>query len=345
MPDRELAVFFAWQSDSPVKTNRTVIRSALNAAASAIEGSTPGLTVRVDEATRGMLGADNVPRSIMEKIEAAAIFVGDVTTVTPVAADAPSRTFPNPNVTFEVGYAAANLGWRRLILLTNLAIAAHDELPFDFDRQRVNGFTAETGSRKEIERLERLLTVAMRAIIDGDPPRRVDERRMDPTEIRRLRDLDAIRRALSTVPITWLDDLIERLPRVLEDGDFSLHYSFLGVVDAGVFHLDDAELDVAVREFRDAWVVAMSYGQHYRDVPGGRHVFSNPFDAALSDDQQKAWDAIQEAAVTMRSALTRMLAIVRARYVEIDLLQTSRVALDAYRRERAELERRYGMAD
>lgn len=345
MSERELIVFFAWQSDSPVKTNRGVIRAALNAAASAIETSTPGRIVRIDEATRGMLGAENVPRSIMEKIETAAVFVGDVTTITPLGDRVSSRPCPNPNVTFEVGYAAAHLGWRRLILLTNTVIAAHRELPFDFDRQRVNGFTAETGSSGEIKRLEELLTVAIQAIIDGDPPRREEERQADPAAIRRGRDLDAVRRMLSTVPITRLDDLIDRLPRVLEDADFIFYYSFLGVVDAGVFHIDDQLLSSAIRKFRNAWTEAMSYGEHYRDVPDGRHIFSNPFDAALSVDQQTAWDAIEQAARTMRAMLDELLAIVRDRYVEIDLLHTSRVAFDRYRREQAELDRRYGDVD
>lgn len=85
MSKTEHAVFYAWQSDSPAGTNRNAIRQALVAAAARIEHEQPELTLKLDEATRDMMGADNVPRSILEKIEAADIFVGDVTTVTPLA--------------------------------------------------------------------------------------------------------------------------------------------------------------------------------------------------------------------------------------------------------------------
>jgi hypothetical protein len=181
----EHAVFYAWQSDSPAGTNRNAIRQALVAAAARIEHEQPELTLKLDEATRDMMGAHNVPRSILEKIEAADIFVDDVTTVTPlVPEEVKARPCPNPNVTFEVGYAAAHLGWKRMILLTNLSIARYEDLPFDFDRQRISQYRVkEANDKKGIERLTDLLITALKAILNGNPARPAELRMMDPAQV------------------------------------------------------------------------------------------------------------------------------------------------------------------
>lgn len=341
MPKTEQTLFFAWQSDSPAGSNRGAIRLALTAAATAIEAERPGLTLRIDEATRDMIGADNVPATILEKIEAADIFLGDVTTVTPRAAQGvKARSCPNPNVTFEAGYAAAHLGWRRMILLINLEIASFDDLPFDFDRQRVSQYRVkgETDT-KGVNRLTELLVEAVKRVLDGDPPRPAELRLADPAEIRRRRDLDAVRRALSTIAVPKLEDHIARLPRIFDGRDLHHYYSYHGVVATGLFHINDPALDSAVRGLDEAWARALSFAENYNDAGVDRYVFSNPGDAPLSEDQEEDWNSILAARDDMHRHLETLLALIRENYVEIDLIETNRQANEQWRKEQKEDER------
>jgi len=92
-------VFYSWQSDSPKKTNLNAIRKALAHACKRVEGANPNLKLVPDEATRDTSGSPNIALRILEKIEASAIFVADITTVT---AQGAARPCPNPNVGYEL---------------------------------------------------------------------------------------------------------------------------------------------------------------------------------------------------------------------------------------------------
>lgn len=335
----EQTIFYAWQSDSPKGTNRNAIRSALTAAVTAIEADLPGLTLKIDEATRDMVGADEVPSSIRTKIESADIFLGDVTTVTPPEpSDTKFRPCPNPNVTFEIGYAAAHLGWNRMILLTNLERAKYEDLPFDFDRHRVSQYRVKTANdAKGIEKLTELLVTAITAILDRNPPRPAELKAFDPAEIRRKRDLEAARRALSQIALPVLEDHIRRLPRIVHSRDMFFFHSYHGVVENALFHINDPALDNAFRGLDAAWNEAMSYGENY--IPHGhRYFFTSPGDEPLTPDRQADWDAILAASSEMHRHLHALLEIVRERYVEIDLFETSRAAGEQWHVEQNEYE-------
>lgn len=347
MSEREHTIFFAWQSDSSPVTNRNAIRVALTTAASSIEADRPGLTLKIDEATRDMIGADDVPRSIREKIEAADMFVGDVTTVTPPPpSDGKTRPCPNPNVTFEIGYAAAHLGWNRMILLTNLAIAKFEDLPFDFDRHRVSQYRVKAATdAKGIQKLTQLLTEAISMILDGNPPRPAELRVTDPAEIRRKRDVEAARWALSQIALPAIEDHIERLPHIIDSRDFFYYYSYHGVIGNALFHMNDPALDAAFRGLDVAWGEALSYGENYTDAPGERYIFASPGDAPLSEQWQADWDSILAARSDMHRHLHTILAIVREHYVEIDILETNRRAFEQWRNERAKTQARWADVD
>jgi hypothetical protein len=135
---QKIVVFYSWQSDSPKKTNLNAIRGALKSAAANIEKTHTDLEIVPDEATRATSGSPNIPLKILEKIQACDVFLADLTTITPVRA---RRACPNPNVSFELGYAVADLGWDRVILLFNQAYGSFPkDLPFDIIQQRVGTY-------------------------------------------------------------------------------------------------------------------------------------------------------------------------------------------------------------
>ena len=131
-PDqRQLVVFWSWQSDSGSDTNRNFIESCLQKACKVV-GRENAILLTVDRDTRGVGGTPDIADTILTKIRSADVFVWDATLVT--LAPKPS---PNPNVLFELGYAFAVLGDRRLIgVMNEFGVPRSAELPFDLKHRR-----------------------------------------------------------------------------------------------------------------------------------------------------------------------------------------------------------------
>lgn len=127
-------IFWSWQSDLDKRVTRDVIRGALQLA---IED----LHAEIDERheltsdTQGVPGSPDIVATILAKIDAAAVFVGDVT---PIAISAAGKAVANPNVLIELGYAKRALGLHRVITVWNTAFegAEVDRLPFDMRGRR-----------------------------------------------------------------------------------------------------------------------------------------------------------------------------------------------------------------
>lgn len=94
-------VFWSWQSDQPSRETRSLIRDALIAALDRIavdleEADRP----EIDHDTKDMPGSPDIVASILAKIEAAAVFIADVT---PIAVTDGGKHVANPNVLIELG--------------------------------------------------------------------------------------------------------------------------------------------------------------------------------------------------------------------------------------------------
>ncbi|MDC7745970.1 MULTISPECIES: hypothetical protein [Rhizobium] len=96
MANREITVFYAWQSDRDREGNQHFIRLALDDAAARInEDSTLGVEVKIDADTEGVVGTPPVTETILNKIRAADIFVPDLTFV---AETTDKKLIPNPTL-------------------------------------------------------------------------------------------------------------------------------------------------------------------------------------------------------------------------------------------------------
>jgi hypothetical protein len=129
-------VFWSWQSDQPSRETRSLIRDALIAALDRIavdleEADRP----EIDHDTKDMPGSPDIVASILAKIEAAAVFIADVT---PIAVTDGGKHVANPNVLIELGYAKRALGTERVITVWNTALtdAKPEDLPFDMRHRR-----------------------------------------------------------------------------------------------------------------------------------------------------------------------------------------------------------------
>ena len=127
-------IFWSWQSDLDARVTRTLVRDAL---ASAISDLDAELDERheLTSDTQGVAGSPDIVATILEKIDAATVFVGDVT---PIAMSPSGKAVANPNVLIELGYAKKALGLSRVILIWNTAFpgATIEQLPFDMRGRR-----------------------------------------------------------------------------------------------------------------------------------------------------------------------------------------------------------------
>lgn len=343
-PSRTARIFFSWQSDSPSDSNSGAIRSALKVAKQAIEAKHPGLAIVLDEATRDTSGSPNIANKILEKIDAADIYIADITTVTSKRAKRPCA---NPNVLIELGYAIALVGWDRTILLFNDAIGKFPkDLPFDIIQNRVSKYSFASPSpdkKKSATDLASLLQMAIQAVIDKNPKTPVQLRGLTPEKIQHQRDVENLTWLLSQLHIPTLDDYIAGLPRYLRGKIFWFWESYKGVVTNSLFHVYDPSLAATISKLSDAWATTLAFPGRYQDMPGGdNYLFANPGDAPLGHKQEADWQKIERATTDMSTALQELLDRVRSAYVEVNIKDTNAKAWKEYRDFQKELDDRYG---
>ena len=161
-------IFYSWQSDLASATNRALILDASRAACAALaEELSVEERPEVDHDTRGVPGAPDIVHTIFAKIDAADVFVADVSIVT---GDAQTRMSPNPNVLIELGYAIKALGWERIVLVMNSVYGAPESLPFDLRTKRTMTYQAkpeETDRAGPRRRLAAALRSAFATILES----------------------------------------------------------------------------------------------------------------------------------------------------------------------------------
>lgn len=170
-------VFYSWQSDLPNPVNRGFIEKALIDAAKTIHNDDSiEIFPRIERDTVGVPGAPDIGATILQKIEAAHIFVCDVSIITQSSDERPT---PNPNVLIELGYALKALGTERIIMVMNSEFGGPELLPFDLRTKRVISYRmALDATDRSVQRriLESTLEKGMRIILEGlqiSPPGQV----------------------------------------------------------------------------------------------------------------------------------------------------------------------------
>ncbi|MCI9284430.1 MAG: nucleotide-binding protein [Muribaculaceae bacterium] len=130
--NEECVIFYSWQSD--IKAVRNFIYGTLQS----INGKDMGLDIRIDHDTYGLPGAPRIEDAIIGKIRKCDVFVADVTMIN---SDYEGRKVCNPNVLIELGVAIGTIGWDRIILLCCRDYGTIDDLPFDFNHNRIISFS------------------------------------------------------------------------------------------------------------------------------------------------------------------------------------------------------------
>ena len=167
----EYKIFYSWQSDLPHKCNRTFIRESIDeAVAQLAEAGVVEDAPRVDEGMEGVAGTPEVASIMFEKIDDSAIFIADVSLVGRTEPKDPKREakrVPNPNVLLEMGYAAARIGWNRIICVMNEKYGKRHEQPFDVRNRRFPiNYTLDPGKNADRDEVKAKLASEIKGAIE-----------------------------------------------------------------------------------------------------------------------------------------------------------------------------------
>lgn len=159
-------VFYAWQSDRSQKLHRYLIRDAATAACKRItEDPTNTWELKLDEATLGAPGMCDIPNTILEKISDCSVFLGDLTFVGRLDGGDEELT-SNPNVLFELGFAAASIGFDRIVGVMNVVHGQPERQMFDVKRRwAVRYEAAESADAQSLKKIGAGLSKEIEAAI------------------------------------------------------------------------------------------------------------------------------------------------------------------------------------
>lgn len=322
---KNFVVFYSWQSDLPA--TRSFIQKALTTAANTVMVELPEVSITIDQATRGLTGSPNIPLAIMRKIKEADMVVSDIT---PINAGQPQKKTPNPNVLFELGFAVAAQGWDRVALVFDEGVGKFpDDVPFDFDKHRAIPFSGSTDrNANDLKVVAGTLKNAIKSTLEANPARPTAT--LTPEEVKHERDVATLRGLLKHIDIQLVDDHIARMPHCITDEALYMWDMFNIAASGNDFHLYDSELLELIRQFQAAFGQTLAHEARYHEAPSGRqHIFTD-HDTLSNPGSQKAWDKIDEARLKMELVFREVLRSVRAKFLEINLNETSKAARKDY---------------
>jgi hypothetical protein len=188
-----MKVFWAWQYDLPGKISRRFIREALELSIAQInqeqdieepdEAFQTG-AMFLDHGRKGLKGSPDLAIQILEKINNARVFVGDVTPVgkgLPYTNDegvhSDGKLLMNPNVAIELGYALKTLTTENVLMVMNSHYGKRSDLPFDLGHKGgpILYNLAPDASKADIEREKKRLVATLRVALLEYVPKPVIE--------------------------------------------------------------------------------------------------------------------------------------------------------------------------
>lgn len=156
MQNSEIRIFYSWQSDLPSGATRNLIQDSIDSVVKSMRDIVP---IIADRDTKGEFGTPDITETIFSKIEECDIFVADVSIINKYHsiddegnALSNVKTAPNPNVLFELGYAARTIGWENIICIMNTDYGRIEELPFDIRHRRPYAYSLEENEKSNVRK-------------------------------------------------------------------------------------------------------------------------------------------------------------------------------------------------
>jgi len=346
---KKVSVFYSWQSDSVASNNRSAIQTAIKSAVKHLANkgvgtydvdttSRPGkadenlkFDVKVDQAANGIPGSPKIPDEIIKKINSTDIFIADISIVNPGTLK--YRRAPNPNVMFELGYAAAVLGWERVVLVINKSGAKRWEVPFDIQGHRYVPYdlSDDTPDRKTvIEKLGRILAGNISSIAKSNPPRPSDLRGKTKDELQREHDVRTLASLFSNLSIPILEQHLATAPDFFHLATATLRDEFNGIFESVSFHLNDPQLSSLVNNFDRAFGSSIpgddtDYYQETSDQCVQKFITDRQASRQGAKGRaDKAHNALAQGVSNLRVALREILKYVRENFPELNVDELGR---------------------
>lgn len=136
-----MKIFYSWQSDLPNKHNRGFIEDCIKRTVKKYKDT---IAIEADRDVKNNTGSPDIANTIFDKIDDCDLFVADISIINKSKCKifrGKARPTPNPNVLLELGYAAATLGWDRIVCIYNTDYSELDALPFDLRQHRITDYS------------------------------------------------------------------------------------------------------------------------------------------------------------------------------------------------------------
>lgn len=136
-----MKIFYSWQSDLPNKYNRGFIENCIKRTVKKYKDT---ITIDADRDVQNNTGSPDIANNIFAKIDDCDLFIADISIINKSKYKifrGKGRPTPNPNVLLELGYAAATLGWDRIVCIYNTNYSELDALPFDLRQYRITDYS------------------------------------------------------------------------------------------------------------------------------------------------------------------------------------------------------------
>jgi len=331
--EKEIKIFYSWQSDLPKTTNRNGIEQSIRIACNQVEVEIEDTSIIIDQSTSNVPGSPNIPETIFKKTPTSSIFICDLSTINSKYAPKKVRRLQNPNVLIELGYAVAHLGWNRILILFNEEYGKHSDLPFDIDRHRANNFLIKDKSDNDGKnKLAKLLSTAIKSIIIDNPKTPMELKLQTPKEREREITVNNLEIALSTIHIPTFDNFLEFIPRKIIGRIFFFQESFFGVVESSQFYLYDKKAKEILKKFKNLWDFSLGFDHRYNpDGSGENYNYYIPADVFPDEQSKVDFDKLTENKSKLKESFLELLDYIRENYIEINIDKTSEKAFVEYR--------------
>src|SRR5690554_3112996 len=141
-----MTIFFSWQSDLNLKSNKNFIEGCIKTAIGEFNKENKLLVdFTLDKDTSGEPGNPEIINTILNKIDNSRMFICDLSIIN---SDYHGRKIFNPNVIFELGYAIKSIGWEKIVCIVNQEFGLAEDLPFDIKHRRLIGYNLNSKDKQ-----------------------------------------------------------------------------------------------------------------------------------------------------------------------------------------------------